>query len=177
MFRRWRSLLLVHGGKFLERQATAPGIGGSTGPLSLAGNVRELEHALKHAVAMCDGGEIEADDFPHSVRVALYDQISPQALPHLAGTTDQPPINIAALRQAIRAAPALRSGAERTSQTPAHVDYAKRIWLGTLIDELNGDLALIGLFWDRSSEKTLRGLIRDYGLAEHLDAARARRRN
>ncbi len=39
--------------------------------------------------------------------------------------------------------------------------------------ESDGDLTRIARFWDRSSGKTIRKLIRAYGLAERLDAARA----
>jgi hypothetical protein len=58
---------------------------------------------------------------------------------------------------------------------PAHGDHAKREWLGVLIDELGSDLARIGRLWDRGSEKTLRNLVRTYGLADRLKAARSRR--
>jgi DNA-binding NtrC family response regulator len=145
------------------------------------GNVRELEHALKHALAMCDEGEVEPADFPQAVRAALSNiggtAAAAPPLPPLSGTSKSPLINVDALRRAIRAAPSpgqLSSG--RGFDVPAHVEHAKRVWLETLIDELSGDLALIGLFWDRSSEKTLRNLVREYGLADRLSAARDRAR-
>ncbi|MHC5063835.1 MAG: hypothetical protein ACYTG5_07660 [Planctomycetota bacterium] len=59
---------------------------------------------------------------------------------------------------------------------PAHIDHAKRQWLSVLIDECRGDLALIARFWDRSAEKTLRNLIRNYGLSEQLASAKKRGR-
>ena len=57
-------------------------------------------------------------------------------------------------------------------ESQAHVDFAKRIWLKTLIEELNGDLALIAKFWDRNAERTLRNLIKQYGLWDDLERAR-----
>ena len=44
----------------------------------------------------------------------------------------------------------------------------------TQIDKnsFTGDLTLIARYWDRSSEKTLRNLVREYGLADDLEKAR-----
>ena len=58
----------------------------------------------------------------------------------------------------------------------AHIEHAKRTYLGLLIDELGGDLALIAQFWDRGSDKTLRNLMRTYGLTDRLRVAREKRR-
>ena len=44
----------------------------------------------------------------------------------------------------------------------------------TGIEECHGDLALIGQYWDHHSEKTLRGVIRAFGLEDRLRAARRR---
>lgn len=60
-------------------------------------------------------------------------------------------------------------------EVPAHLDFAKRAWRTMLIDECDGDLLRIGAFWDRGSEKTLRKLVKSYGLSDRLEAARARR--
>ena len=79
------------------------------------------------------------------------------------------------LRHYILATPTLQA-AGSPQDCPAHIEYAKRMWLKTLIDECHGDLALIARYWDRSSEKTLRNQIRHFGLQEQLAAARARAR-
>ena len=67
-----------------------------------------------------------------------------------------------------------RSPSSADGGSAAHVEHAKRAYLAALIDELGGDLSLIASFWDRSSEKTLRKLVNEYGLTERLDAARER---
>jgi len=41
----------------------------------------------------------------------------------------------------------------------------------------DGDFAKIGRLWDRGSEKTLRKLVREYGLGDALDAARSRQKD
>ncbi len=134
---------------------------------------------------MCDSDEIHPEDFPQSMRATLTNHpLSEPPLHHPASeplrsqaAIDQSPIDVEALRRAIRSSAALTPlSMEKSFDIPAHIDHARRIWLQTLIEELNGDLALIGLFWDRSSEKTLRGLIREYGLNGYLDAARSRAR-
>ncbi len=66
--------------------------------------------------------------------------------------------------------------AETAVRKLAELDHARRTYLEVLIDELDGDLARVGMLWDRGSEKTLRRLIRVYGLAHRLDAARERSR-
>lgn len=82
-----------------------------------------------------------------------------------------------ALRAAIRGCdPVLAGDTDRPFEIPGHVEHAKRAWLAALIDEFRGDLALIGRFWDRGSEKTLRKLIAAYGLLERLEEARGRER-
>ncbi len=66
---------------------------------------------------------------------------------------------------------------EAPFEVPAHVDHAKRAYLEVLIDEFGGDFVKIGKLWDRGSEKTLRKLIKAYGLEDALDAARSRQKD
>ena len=68
------------------------------------------------------------------------------------------------------------ASASNTHEVPGHIDHLRCVHLGALIDEFGGDLSLIGKYWDRGSEKTLRRLIKQYGLAERFEAARARPR-
>jgi DNA-binding NtrC family response regulator len=154
-----------------ERRALAPGLADQLATYDWPGNIRELDHALKHAAAMADTRVITADDLPDAVRGGLG-RGRPAAD---AGrkTGDPALIDVTLLRHLIRTTPPLTD--KETQDCPAHIDYAKRTWLAALIDECGGDLALIARYWDRSSEKTLRNLVRAYGLTEHLAAARARR--
>jgi DNA-binding NtrC family response regulator len=138
------------------------------------GNIRELDHALKYAGALATDQVISAKDFPQKIREFL--KTEPAASPAAASPADPGAIiNEEALRKAIRASDlnALKSGAA-VQETPAHLDSAKHVYLRVLIEELGGDLSLIGRFWDRGSEKTLRRLIKDFGLAETLKDARAK---
>ncbi|MHC4252071.1 MAG: sigma 54-interacting transcriptional regulator [Planctomycetota bacterium] len=170
-------------------QAAAPRLGGDVAS-ALAGydwpgNIRELDHSMKHAAAMAEGADIGPRDLPAPVREAVEAagavDTSTDAKAGAAGAAALRPgssgiIDVAALREAVRSLdPAAVIDAGSAFEVPAHVDHAKREWLGVLIDELDGDLALIGRLWDRGSEKTLRKLVRAYGLSDRLDSARARR--
>jgi DNA-binding NtrC family response regulator len=154
------------------RRRLAPGIAAKLSGHPWPGNVRELDHALKYAAAMASSEEIEAGDFPASVRDVLLGVAARPAADDPArgsGVIDE-----AALRREIRGAALRRRGA--AAESPAHVDHARRAWLAALIDEFDGDLSLVGRFWDRSSEKTLRAAVRAFGLTERLAVARARKR-
>jgi DNA-binding NtrC family response regulator len=176
---------------FLLARAAARGAGSKRLTAALAGcltsyhwpgNVRELDHALRHAVAMAEGDGIGPEHLPDTVRRHLAAGTVMEAQP---AESPQPPrgeeapriIDVDALRRAIRSSDAATLGAPGKAQVnPAHISHAKRTYLAELIDEFGGDLALIGCFWDRSSAKTLRKLIREYGLTERLQTARARKR-
>ena len=82
-------------------------------------------------------------------------------------------IDVSALRRAVGSIDPVSVGADGAlHETPGHIEHAKRVYLATLIDELGGDLSLIARYWDRSSEKTIRKLVRRYGLTGELEAAR-----
>jgi DNA-binding NtrC family response regulator len=141
------------------------------------GNVRELDHALKYANAFAEGAVIGLEDLPEPLRGSLLQAPDPPG-PASAEAAAAPASVVD--RDALRAA--LRSGGPPPSGRrgpfhgdPRHIDHAKRAWLSTLIEEFDGDLALVARYWDRSSEKTLRGLVRSYGLEEALAVARTRR--
>jgi hypothetical protein len=84
-------------------------------------------------------------------------------------------IDVEALRRAIGSADPVSAGSsEAAHEIPGHVEHAKRTYLSALIDELGGDLSMISRFWDRTSTKTIRKLVRRYRLDGQLEAARAR---
>jgi DNA-binding NtrC family response regulator len=158
------------------RRALAPGLRERLADYAWPGNIRELDHALKYAVALADGPEIGLEDLPDSVRDGLR---STPACPPVAAPSDRSPglVDIESLRRSIRASNPVELGtSDGPERFPAHISWAKRTWLSVLIDELHGDLSLIAQFWDRSSEKTLRNLIRELGLGEELALAHARAR-
>jgi len=129
------------------------------------GNIRELENALRHALAFAEGPEIQPADLPEPLRAAA-------AEPAPARGTDEV-IDPAALRHALSQPQA--PGAP-SHQWPGHIDHAKRTYLEALIDRYHGEIAQIARHWDRSSENTLLKLIRELGLEEHLHAARRARK-
>lgn len=139
------------------------------------GNVRELDHALRYAVAMSDAEILTLSEFPNAIRSHLQTQPEPAAG---VGLADPPPahggvLDSEALRLCIRASdPRRLAGSACKYDFPCHVDFARRAYLATLIEECKGDLSLIGHYWDHHSEKTLRTLIQAFGLGEQLRAAR-----
>ena len=164
------------------RRRLTPALAARLQSYAWPGNIRELDHALKHALAMGSGDELVAEDFPPAVRAYLLLSRNGSAAVCEAGTSAGRPttaavINQEALRRAIRASdPVAIGSSDAPDRFPAHLAHAKRAYLEALIDELNGDLGLISLFWDHGSEKTLRKLIRDLCLTDRLKAARLNRR-
>ena len=165
----------------------APGLAEQLRAYSWPGNIRELDHALKHAAAMVESEVITVEDLPPVVQASCRggkkaadpppsDQAREGSGPAPLPGAAEDVINVEVLRRQIRTTSPARSSSEAAHEIPAHIEYAKRTWLATLIDECGGDLALIARYWDRSSEKTLRNLIRSYGLTEQLAAARSRGR-
>ncbi len=141
------------------------------------GNIRELEHALRHAVAMSDAETLKVADFPGALRLSFQKPAAPRVAPAVAAGAGPEPalIHEDALRLAIRAADvSALNAASKKHELPCHIDFARKVYLAALIEECQGDLSRIGNYWDRHSEKTLRTLIKSYGLTDHLQAARAR---
>ena len=137
------------------------------------GNIRELDHALRHAVTMCEGAEITRDDLPASICAFLEGRGRTGASVLPGPEAGDSVVNVEALRRAIRSSDPVASGTSGSPHDiPAHLEHAKRAYLEVLIEEFNGDLGLIARFWDRSSEKTILKLIRDCGLEEKLKEAR-----
>ncbi len=172
-----------------QKKRLAPELAERLKAYAWPGNIRELDHALKAAAAMADGVEITAADLPSPVREAVGPEgmarergkVAVRALATesrvMSAQEEASPvtdiINVEALRRAIRESDPVATGKSTSPHNiPAHFEYAKRTYLATLIDEFGGDLGLIARFWDRSSEKTIRKLIRDCGLGDLLQAAR-----
>ncbi len=183
----------------------APGLGEQLAAYPWPGNVRELDHALKYATAMGEGEVIEPRDLPDAVQSGLGAIGTPSpATPAPGGgvgngvgngvgvgvgdgeprpTAPDPAahrhiVDVPALREAIRRCDiGALTDTGSSHDVPAHLDAAKRAWLSTLIDELGGDLQRIGALWDRGSEKTLRKLIKEFGLTDQLALARARQKS
>ena len=152
--------------EFVCRTAARPGQSLSAEALAALcaygwpGNIRELENALRHAVAFAEGDEAGVGDLPAAVRAAAG---------QVSGAADAV-VNTAALERALAAG---APGAEAQSfEWPGHVDHARREYLRTLIRHHRGNLRAIAAHWDRSSENTLRKLIAQFGLQEELRAAR-----
>ncbi|MHC4955417.1 MAG: sigma 54-interacting transcriptional regulator, partial [Planctomycetota bacterium] len=151
----------------------APALAEKLRNYSWPGNIRELEHSIRYALAMSETDLITEADFPDEVRAALESTVDPAPSASAAAprTMEGGIVDSEALRRIVRQTNALDA-----EGTAAHVDFAKRTtWLKILIEECGGDIPLIARYWDRSSEKTVRNLIHTYGLAEVLDRARKNR--
>ncbi|MHC5057082.1 MAG: sigma 54-interacting transcriptional regulator [Planctomycetota bacterium] len=172
-----------------QKKRLPPALAERLGAYPWPGNIRELDHALKAAAAMAEGMEITAADMPPAVREAVggeeAEAAAKGAVRALATESRiltvresaSPVIDVEALRRAIRETdPAAMGGSAPLYDIPAHFEHAKRTYLAALVEEFGGDLALIARFWDRSSEKTIRKLIRDSGLEDRLREAREKGR-
>jgi len=132
------------------------------------GNIRELDNALRRAVAFSDQAEVALDDLPVVTRGP-----APPTAATPATLEGSEVINGEALRRILAAAPTAPAG--KPFEWPGHVDYARRAYLKALIEHDQGDLRRIAKHWDRSSENTLLKLIRQFDLEDDLQAARRKR--
>ncbi|MFP4055378.1 MAG: sigma 54-interacting transcriptional regulator [Candidatus Brocadiia bacterium] len=130
------------------------------------GNIRELENALRRAVALTDGAEVRPQDLPEAVRRASPAAPSRERPQREAGSVVDRP----ALRRAL-ASPS-PSPDTPTFAWPGHVDHARREYLAALIEHHHGNLREIAKHWDRTSEHTLLKIVRQFGLEDALRAAR-----
>jgi transcriptional regulator with GAF, ATPase, and Fis domain len=135
---------------------------------SWPGNVRELENALRRAVALSEGDTVGRGDLPEAVRRSAAGLGGREGAHAVVGRV----LDSEALRGAVRCGPRLAEAP--THAWPGHVDYARREYMKVLIEVHNGDLARIAEHWDRSSENTIRKIIRQFDLEEYLQAARKR---
>lgn len=141
------------------------------------GNIRELEHALRHALAMSIGHEVTTRDLPELVVRAISRKPRPdlviEASPEreIDETRSGAVIDVERLIETMRKTSPHEASLHR-SRCEAHVEFAKYTWLKALIDVCQGDLPMISRYWDRSSEKTLRNLVQAYDLGDRLQEAR-----
>jgi DNA-binding NtrC family response regulator len=169
--------LLTRSSKTDQPKVLEPGLASGLRKHAWPGNIRELDHALKHATAMADGEIIHLDDLPGTIQKSLSagSKPAPATATGAAGVADTDVLNVEALRRSINGTdPESLDSSETNYEHSAHVNHAKRIYLATLIDELGGDITAITRYWDRNSTKTIRKLIHDFGLADELEAARQR---
>jgi DNA-binding NtrC family response regulator len=124
------------------------------------GNIRELENALRHAVAFAAGSVVTPDDLPEVVSAKAPEVFAPslaildtEALQNVLARPD-PPEGTA------------------THEWQGHIDYVRRRFLLTLIRHYRGNVREIARHWDRSSENTIVKYIRQFGLQQDLEAAR-----
>jgi len=129
------------------------------------GNIRELDNALRRAIAFSNHQEVSMDALPASSEGPVSPQTAQVAKPEVRGVVNQ-----RALREILASSIVPPDG--ETFRWPGHVDYAKRAYLKALIEHHQGDLHEIAKHWDRSSENTLLKLIRQFDLEEKLQAAR-----
>ena len=151
------------------RKVLAPGLADRLRAYSWPGNIRELRNELAWGAAMAETDMITFDTLKPALRDAIENapDPGPRSEPSGPRILEGGIVDVEALRRRIRA-----TNPGDVGESQAHVDFAKRIWLKTLIEELNGDLALIAKFWDRNAERTLRNLIKQYGLWDDLERAR-----
>jgi DNA-binding NtrC family response regulator len=124
------------------------------------GNIRELQNALRHAVAFAAGSVVAAEDLP-----AVVSSKAPSVVAHSPTILDTE-----ALESALS-----RPGPPRgtpSHEWPGHIDYIRRRFLRTLIRHHGGNVRKIAEHWDRSSENTILKYIRQFGLEDDLEAAR-----
>ncbi|MDP6542605.1 MAG: sigma-54 dependent transcriptional regulator [Phycisphaerae bacterium] len=132
------------------------------------GNIRELDNALRRAVAFSNQAEVSLDDLPTATKSQVRGEISPRTALEGDGV-----INSEVLRGVLSRSTPPPEG--EPHEWSGHIDYARRAYLMVLIEHHQGDLREIALHWDRSSENTLLKLIRQFGLEEQLQTARQKR--
>jgi len=127
------------------------------------GNIRQMENALRRAVALSESPDILPADLPPEILEA-----GPP--PPRDGKAPAPALDADALARMLAEAP--RTAGEASFDWPGHVDHWKREFMRALINHHRGNLARIAEHWDRASPHTLLKWIREAGLEEELQAAR-----
>ncbi|HXX92499.1 MAG TPA: sigma 54-interacting transcriptional regulator, partial [Planctomycetota bacterium] len=141
---------------------------------SWPGNIREFIHVLKYALLFSQGEELEVKDLPDYLKKFKTEKGRaplPASAPSSAGGVIDLEKLSAALSE-IDAAPVVKS---HTTDYPWHVDYAKKTYLRALIRHCKGNIRKIVNYWDCDSEKTVRTLIKTYGLWDELERSRVDR--
>lgn len=130
------------------------------------GNIRQVENALRHAVAFAEKAEISAEDLPLDAAAPVAVTRQAQQTPGESSTV----VSSAVLMKILATEP--RPPDSESFEWQGHVDYAKREYMKALIKHCSGNLNEIAMHWDRSSERTLLKLIREFHLEDELHAAR-----
>ena len=81
-------------------------------------------------------------------------------------------INFEALCALLAKNDAIPLDRKKTSELPWHIDYARKTYLKALIRHCRGNLRKIASYWDCDSEKTVRAVIREFGLWDELEQVR-----
>jgi DNA-binding NtrC family response regulator len=135
------------------------------------GNIREFLHVLKYALLFSQGESIGLKDLPEYVFKAKAET---RKLPAPAETAslEAEVINFENLCALLARSDAIPLDRKKTTELPWHIDYARKTYLRALIRHCRGNLRKIASYWDCDSEKTVRAVIRDFGLWEELEQVR-----
>lgn len=133
------------------------------------GNIRQMENALRYAVAFADGTQINPEDMPKPMQETPAIRKKETEKPAVTGSAV---VDSEALRRVLDTVPPAPN--TRSFDWPGHVDHARREYMRVLIEHCKGNLGEIARHWDRSSERTLLKLIREFELEADLQAARKR---
>jgi DNA-binding NtrC family response regulator len=135
------------------------------------GNIREMIHVLKYALLFSQGDTIIRKDLPNYL---LKSTARPAAgTPRVTPSPSQGEIiDFELLCRTLAASDGEPIARNNTSNCPWHVDYAKKTYMRALIRHCRGNLRKITPYWDRDSERTIRLLIKEYGLWDDLERAR-----
>jgi transcriptional regulator with GAF, ATPase, and Fis domain len=131
------------------------------------GNIRELIHVLKHALLFSRRDEIVMDDLPEAL--AKSKRPARRAEPEPIGDDV---INVGELARLLEASDHIPVARASLSDCPYHIEYAKKTYLRAIIRHCKGNLRKILAYWDCDSEKTLRSLIKSYGLWPEVELGR-----
>ena len=129
------------------------------------GNLRELIHALKHGLLFSEGKEIRRRDLPEPVREAKAPPRRKNAPAPAAKGRVVDPDELERLLANTHTVPAPGSP---TWEIPWHIDQAKKTYLEALIRHCRGNVKKMTAYWDRSSEFSMRALLKRFGLWESV---------
>jgi DNA-binding NtrC family response regulator len=135
------------------------------------GNIRELIHVLKYALVFSLGEKIGPRDLPDSLRRPAG-RPAPAPAPARA-RQDEEVIDAEALGRLLAESDARPVARNDTANCAWHIDYAKKTYLKAVIRHCGGNLRRIASYWDCSSERTVRALVKKLGLWDELVRARA----
>ncbi len=136
------------------------------------GNIRELIHALKYVLLFSRGSSIEKRDLPEYMTKASTKRVPTPVSGDQAAPVSDAVIDYAALCRALGEADTLPRAKNDTASHPWHIDYAKKVYLRALIQHCKGNLRRITTYWDCTSERTVRTLVKRFGLWDELEQAR-----